>query len=325
MFSLALIGIPIAYLVVLVGLLVRREPGGLGLSLLFFAAAVMTGVWAIDQSRSSTAGIAFLGIPLMGALGGFLGLAFGRWRSSSEPARKIGAWVGLAGALLLVSFNISQGAQTKSKNRTNDNKWAAQSAEIARDRKMIDSALKLNAGRERRYLDSSIRARMNDRAFLIAALPHDSISPALLDTLAASNDLGISLEAVRNPGTDSVTLARVFRTHSVPFYFFQALAAHHHTPPEILRQLYQHPEPMGGLAIWFASNPSTPRDVLDEISKSTDRNVIAQLLENPALDCQMLMRLGVRLTRQSQSDSPDANVMRVTELVPQKCGQKAAQ
>ena len=41
MFSLALIGIPIAYLVVLVGLLVRREPGGLGLSLLFFAAAVI--------------------------------------------------------------------------------------------------------------------------------------------------------------------------------------------------------------------------------------------------------------------------------------------
>src|SRR5205814_6064864 len=103
----------------------------------------------------------------------------GRWRSSSEPARKIGAWVGLAGALLLVVFNISQGAQTRSKNRTNDNKWAAQSAEIARDRKMIDSSLKLNAGRERTYLDSSIRARMNDRDFLIAAIPHDSISPGL--------------------------------------------------------------------------------------------------------------------------------------------------
>src|SRR5439155_3100237 len=120
LFLLALLGIPCAYLVVVVALVIRKDPRGLGLSLLFFAATVTTGVWAILQSRSSTAGIGFLGIPLLGGLAGFLGLAFGRDRTSSQPGTRIMAWLGLAGALLLVSFNIAQGAQTRSKNRVRD-------------------------------------------------------------------------------------------------------------------------------------------------------------------------------------------------------------
>ena len=65
----------------LVTLLVRRDPRGIALSLLIGAATVATGIWSIDQSRSSTAGIGFLVIPMFGALGGFLGLVFGRYRT----------------------------------------------------------------------------------------------------------------------------------------------------------------------------------------------------------------------------------------------------
>src|SRR6185436_16243406 len=117
MFLLALLGVPFAYLVVVVTLAIRNDPRGLGLSLLFFAASIASGVWSILQSRSSTAGLGFLAIPLIGGLSGFLGLAFGRWRGSPEPVRKGMAWVALAGALLIVSFNIAQGAQTRTKNR----------------------------------------------------------------------------------------------------------------------------------------------------------------------------------------------------------------
>ena len=150
MFSLLVVGAPIAYLVVVVVLLIRKEPRGLELSLLFAVISVMTGIWAINQSRSSTAGIAFLGLPLMGALGGFLGLIFGRFRLSAEPSHRFGAWVGLAGALSLVAFNIASGAQERSKNRARDDQWAAQSAEIARDRAMISTALKENPGRPKK-------------------------------------------------------------------------------------------------------------------------------------------------------------------------------
>ncbi len=324
-FFLALIGLPIAYLVVLIGMLIRRDPRGIGVSLLFGAIAVMTGSWAILQSRSSTAGIAFLGILMMGAFAGFLGLAFGRFRTSTNPTHRIGAWVGLAGVLVLASFNIAQGFQTKSKNQGRDVKQAEFSAEIARDREMITSALKANPGRERVWLDSSIRARMSDHAFLLAAIPNDSISPEVLDTLANSPDLNIALEAVRNPNTQAETLERVYRTKSYPDYFFQALAGHRHTPPNVLLDLYRRPQTITGLDIWFAGNPATPREILDKISRTaTDKSIIGALLENPMLDCALLGQVGVNLMRVQHRDADDPNVMRVSEMVPTLCPNKAS-
>ena len=319
-FLVGLLGVPIAYLVVVILLLVRRQPRGVALSALFLAASVITGIWAIKQSRSSTAGIAVLGLPLLGALGGFLGLAFGRYRSSDKAVNRLGALAGLAGALFLVAFNIAQGLQTKTKNRVRDDKQAVYSAEIARDRATIAAALKANPGRERAWLDSAIRTRMKDDAFLLAALPNDSISPELLDTLANSPGLGIALEAVRNPSTRGETLERVFRTKSFPDYFYQALAAHHHTPPNVLLELYRHPGMMTGLAIWFAGNPSTPKEIVGDIARTaTDRNVIGALLENPALDCPTLSLLAVNLMKHQNRDADNPNVMRLNERLPTIC------
>jgi hypothetical protein len=242
-------------------------------------------------------------------------------RPSPEPLHRATAWVALAAAVFLVAFNFAQRTETKNKNTARDQVQAAYSAQIARDKAEIDAALAQNTGHQTAYLDSAIRARMNDRAFLIAALPHDSISPDVLDTLAASPDLNVALEAIRNPATSAETLTRVYRTASYPDYFFQALAAHHHTPSEILRDLYHRPRTISGLDIWFAGNPSTPVDVLDEIAKTTKETfVVAQLIENPALDCKRLSALGVRLTKQPQRDPPDANVMRITERLSTVCG-----
>src|SRR3982074_236928 len=114
------VGVPIAYLVVLITLLVRRHAKLVGLSVMFFGASVAAAIWAIDQSRSSTAGIAFLALPMLGAFGGFLGLAFGRYRSSTEPSQRIGAWAALAAALLLVVYIVTDGLKTKTKNRVSD-------------------------------------------------------------------------------------------------------------------------------------------------------------------------------------------------------------
>jgi uncharacterized membrane protein YjfL (UPF0719 family) len=314
------LGVPIAYLVVLITLLVRGHVKVVGLSVLFFAASVAAAVWAIDQSRSSTAGIAFLALPMLGAFGGFLGLAFGRYRSSAEPARRVGAWAALAAVLLLIVYIVNDGFKTKTKNRVRDDRQAAYSAEIGRDRDSIAAALKANPGRERAWLDSAIRARLKDDAFLLAALPNDSISPEILDTLANSPGLGVALEAVRNKNTSAATLERVFRTKSFPDYFYQALAAHQHTPPNVLLELYRHPGMMTGLAIWFAGNPSSPKEILGDIARTAkDRSVIGALLENPALDCGTLTQLAVNLMKGQNRDADNPNVARLNELLPTVC------
>ncbi|MEA2763789.1 MAG: hypothetical protein QOK07_193 [Gemmatimonadaceae bacterium] len=319
-FLLGLVGVPIAYLVVLITLLVRRQPRGVALSVLLGAASVATGIWAITQSRSSTAGIGFLGIPLLGALGGFLGLAFGRYRPSDQPSRRLGAWAALAGALLLVAFNISQGLHAKAGNRVKDDKQAAYSAKIASDRESIAAGLKENPGRERAWLDSAIRARMKDDTFVFAALANDSVSPDLLDSLANSPGLGIALEAVRNRSTRAATLERVYRKKSYPDYFFQALAAHQNTPSNVMLELYHRPRTIMNLDIWFAGNPSSPKEILGDIARTaTDRNVIGALLENPALDCSTLSQLAVNLMKQQNHDADNPSVMRLNERLPAVC------
>lgn len=321
MFFVALVGIPIAYVAMVLSLLARRSRKGIGLSLLFLVLAAGTAYWGIIQSRSSTAGIGMLGLPFIGAAGGFFGLAFGRWRASTDPGRSVGALLGLGGAVLLVAFNLRAGFKTTAKNRVSDEKQAAYSAEIERDRALIAAGLGQNENRQRAYLDSSIRSRpVTDRAFLIAALENDSISPGILDTLANSNDLNVALQAVRNANTDSATLARVYRTHSYPDYFFQALAGHPHTPPAILREIYTKPRTITGLDIWFARNPATPRDILERIATtSKERFVISSLLQNPALDCALLEQAARNLQAKPHDDTTDNTAAQIQELRPTLC------
>lgn len=317
---LAIIGIPILYLVIVVSLVVKRDLRGVGISLLFAVLAAGSAYWAIKQSRSSTSGIGIILLPGMGALGGLLGLAFGRWRSSTEHTHSLGAFVGLAGAALLVAYNIREGTQTVAKNQSRDVKQQAHSEEIERDRALIAAGLGQNENRQGAYLDSSIRARMKDRAFLIAALENDSVSPELLDTLANSGDLGIALTAVRNPNTARATLRRVYLTASYPDYFFQALAAHPNTPPEIIRELYTRKRTITGLDGWFARNPATPRDVLEKIATSSKSTwAIAQLMQNPALDCPLLEQ-AARNLKAARGDSAKIAAAQVEEARPTVCG-----
>jgi hypothetical protein len=320
MFLWALIGIPVAYLAVLVSLLARRSPRGVVISVVLAALTAGTALWAIFQSRSSTAGIGIIGVPFIGALGGLLGLAFGRWRSSTDAGRSVGALLGLGGAVLLIAFNIREGTKTVEKNQARDETQIAHSAEIERDRALIAAGLGQNEHRQRAYIDSSIRSRIKDRAFLIAALENDSVSPSILDTLATSDDLGIALEAVRNPSTSRATLRRVYFTHSNPDYFFQALAGHPNTPPEIIRELYTKPRTITGLDGWFARNPATPRDVLDKIANSSKSTwAISQLLQNPALDCAMLEEAARNLLA-APSDSATIAAAQIEDVRPTVCG-----
>ncbi len=314
-----LIVVPIAYLVLVVTLLARKTATGVGVSLLFCVLAVGSAYWSIMQSRSSTAGIGLIFLPFYGALGGFLGLAFGRWRSSPEHTHSVAAFLGLAGAVLLVAFNVREGTKTNAKNSVRDEQQTAHSEEISRDRALIAAGLGANENRQRAYLDSSIRARMKDRAFLIAALENDSISPVILDSLASSNDLGIALQAVRNPSTDRATLRRVYLMHTYPDYFVQALAGHSNTPPEIIREIYTKPRTITGLDGWFARNPATPRDVLEKISTTTTSTwAISQLLQNPVLDCPLLDQAARNLSAM-RSDSASQVVTQLDEARPTVC------
>ena len=320
-----LLAIPLAYLATLVMLAIKRDVRGFGVSLLLFAGTALVGWWDITRSRSSTAGIGFLFLPLIASIAGFCGLAFGRWRQSESRQRVTAGWLALAIGVAIIGITLIEGRKTIAKNQMRDTKQAEFSAEIARDRDQIAAALNANQGRQRAWLDSAIRTRMTDRAFLLAALPNDSVSPAVLDTVASGGDLNVTLEAIRNPNARPETLARVYHTASYPDYFFQTLAAHRNTPPEILREIYTKPRTIGGLDIWFAGNPSTPKDILSNIAgKTTDPNVVNALLENPAIDCPTMSALAKNLMKEQNRDADNPNVAKLTERLPTVCANTPA-
>jgi len=312
--------IPLAFVATVVMLAFKRDIRGIAAAAAFFLATLAAGWWAITRSHASTAGIGFLFLPLSASIAVFLGLGFGRGRVSGNTTSRVLAWLGVVAASAIVVSNLVSGMQTIAKNRRRDDEQQRFSAEVWRERTTIADALKAHPGHERVWLDSAVRANIHDRAFLLAALPSDSISPELLDTLASSPDLGVTLEAVRNPNARAETLTRVYRTASYPDYFFQALAAHRNTPPEILRQLYKRPRTITGLEIWFAGNPSTPKEILRDIARKTsDRSVAAALLENPALDCTTLSQLSVNLMKDHNRDADDPAVARLNERLPEVC------
>ena len=314
--------LPAIFAGVVIWLFIKRSTTVALQGLAFAALGVVIVVWDIKQSHSSTAGLGYLGLPFAAAVLGFLGIAQAAARTG-EPNRskRIISLAALGLILVFTALVIREGIHTRAKNATRDTAQAAFSAEVMRDRDSIETALKNRPGSQRAYLDSAIRTRITDRAFLIAALPHDSISAGLLDTLANSPDMGITLEAVRNPNTASSTLERVYRTHTYPYYFFQALAAHRNTSPTILRELYtQRPQQITGLDIWLAGNPSTPKDVLKSLADSaSEGHVIAQLIENPSADCNVLGRLAKTLMQRQKKDADDPNVARLAEKVPEVC------
>lgn len=319
-----LVAIPIAYLFTLAKTVRAKDTRGAPLSLLFFAAAAVTAAWAIDKSRSDWAALGYIGVPLEAALAGLLALAFSRLRGAPSRGQRILAWVALAASVLILEFNVAQATQTASANRAADASDEAHFGQFIRDEKFIAGALKQNPGREREWLDSSIRARMQDSSFLSAALNNDSISPGLLDTLAGSPFQEVALGAASHQGTSGETLAKSFRAHSDSDLFVHALAANRHTPPHILQEIYRRPHNTSGIEISLAGNPATPRDVLRGLGKSASYpETIQMLLRNETLDCPLLREVAAHLAGKGSPLARDYNVARINELMPNLCSDSA--
>src|SRR4051812_5314860 len=105
--ALELGGVPVVYLVLIGGVAIAGKRRGLGVSVALFALTAATGWWAIMQSRSSTAAIGVIFLPLVAGAAGLLGLAYGRSRSSTDrPTRVLGTLCLLAGLALPVSATV---------------------------------------------------------------------------------------------------------------------------------------------------------------------------------------------------------------------------
>ena len=287
---LTILALPIAYVAWLVVLATRRRLADVGLSLLVAVATLAIGAWEILQSRASTAAIGFLFLPPLAAVAGSLALLYaGSRRARSRAIRYLGL-VALVACAAPAVLALRGGERTIAKNASRDADQARRDSAYARYRLQLDTLLAASGDRSADTLEALLRRHRDDREFVLAGLERPQLSTALLDTFARSPDLGIALQAIRNPNASAATLERIYRTHEYRTYFLQALAAHANTPPAILREIRAlRPAPITGLDIWFAGNPSTPRDVLLDLARTSESiDAIRVLVRRPALDCELV-------------------------------------
>jgi hypothetical protein len=293
---LTIFAVPAAYVAWLVALLVKRRGGAVGLSLLVAVATLAAGAWEIQQSRASTAAIGYVFLPTLAAIAGSLALAYPASRNADSRALRLLGVVALVAAALPAVVALAAGRSTVTRNADRDADQARRDDAVLRYQRSLDSLLARVPDRRADTLTALLRAKLGDREFIIAAADEYGVAPALLDSLAQSPDLGVALTAVRNPGTGSATLRRVYHRKQNPSYFFQDLAAHPHTPADILREIHLlRPAPITGLDYWYARNPATPSDVIRDIARTArDPDVMRQLIRHPAVDCHLLAEVAAR-------------------------------
>lgn len=312
----------ILLLLIVVGaayLLLKKRWRGFGWALGAFLLVVLVGIWAIFQSRSSTAAIGILFLPFYGLFAGVMAWLFANLRLAERRGWQVFGWFCLAASLALPVSLAYQGFNSIALNESRDAQYQASLLEMAKNKANLAETLANNPGRESEMIDALIDKHADDRNHLLPILESRFISAEALDHLARSEDLGIALSALRNPNCRAETLVRIYRTHAYPDYFFQALAAHANTPPEILKELFQRPATINGLDRSLASNPATPIEVILEImSKTNESFVVQRLLENPALDCSWLLPIEEALKR-SERPSDSFSVNRLQEWRSTKC------
>jgi hypothetical protein len=311
--------LPLACVAGLIYLLLKKRYRGLFLGLAMFVAAVLVGLWAIFQSRSSTAAIGILFLPFYGLFAAGMGWLSANLCCAQRKALRVLGWFCLAAALAVPPILAYQGFASIALNAGRDAQHKANLAEIERNKRVIAEVLGRNPGRESEIINALIGEHASERNFLLPLLDSKFVSPDALDSLARSDDLGISLSAVRNPNCRPATLERIYRTHSNPDYFFQALAAHENTPPNILIDLYRRPVTISGLDRSLASNPAVPKEILLEIATKTRESfVIQRLLQNPRLDCALLGSIEEAL-QGSERPKDSFSVARIQELKSGQC------
>lgn len=251
---------------------------------------MLVGWWAISRSRSSTAGIGVIFLPILAAVSASLVLAYGASRRTRDRTLRGLGIVALCAAMAPAATELVRGRRIIQRNAERDADQARRDDALVRHRARLDTLLASAGGRAADTFASLLRMKANDREFVLAALERDVVSPGAIDTLARSSDLGIALQAIRNPRAMPATLEWVYRSSQYPMYFYQALAAHANTPPDILREIHRlRPAPIAGLDISFAGNSSAPTDVLRDVARTSESiDAVRTLLRHPALDCAMI-------------------------------------
>jgi hypothetical protein len=248
----------------------NSKPKKIGLlwGLLAFAVTIAAGAWAILQSRSSTAGIGFLFLPLPACVSAFGGWLAQRFLGKSVPLLILGLALAAAPPLNL----LRAGTLIIQKNSEGDRLAQESQKKLEGYRGEIRASLAQHKGAEGAALSQFFEAHRADREAILAGLESEFVELKWLEQFSTGQNMGYQLVVVRNKNT----------------------------PPQLLEQIWQmavqtaYP---GYLAVDLARNPKTPANVLEQVAKEVNLLLPQAILAHPVLNCATLANLKAMLEK----------------------------
>lgn len=290
-------------------------------ALIAFGIFILFGGYSILQSRSSTAGIGFLFLPIVSLLPGAIGFALGKFHTDYRLKKQNGIPVVLQKVVMIVlsvliivpfAWQANQLEETITKNNASDKENTRQREAIKSYTQSLKQLLSENPGREAQILEDKA-SQSDDRTKLIPIAQNKYASPVLLNKLSQSEDYGVVLSVVRNRNTEPETLEWIYNNHSYPAYFYNGLAANPITPLYIVREIYNMRQQNTGIVLSLARNPSLPDEILVQLINEPNKHLLRRLLDRTHIRCAHL-----DLIWESINKIKDSDISRVVKKLENK-------
>lgn len=264
--------------------------------ILAFGFFLLLGGYSILQSRSSTAGIGFIFLPIIALLPGGIGFVLGKIhteylhrKKNNKPVAIQKSSLIIFSLLVIVPFiwQVSALFNTISKNNSRDIEAARQREAIKNNIRKLDNLLSESPGREEDILKEKA-SKTEDRTELIPIAKNKHASSEILNKLSRSANFGVVLSVARNRNTAENTLEWIYKNHTYPPYFYADLSSNPNTPKKILRELYEKRSQNTGIALQLARNPKLPEDVLNKLTNEPRKYVLRDILDRSNITCEQV-------------------------------------
>ncbi len=248
-------------------------------------------LWAISQSRSSTAAVGLLFTPILAGLT-FLALWIAsRAQGSSSLFRKRLGYLGYAVVLGLTVWILKNGFETRTRNAARDELQKVSREAHEEKRRFLKHMLNSATADRTNRLEQFIMQHEGDDQWIAAALEFEEVTSARLEKIALSKKFEVRIVSHENAAPQLIE--RLYREHPNKAYLAPAVARSKNSPEPLLREL-DLANTDRSLDNSFVSNPSAPIDILERISKTANSYQMQQLLENRKTNCLIAQNLGAR-------------------------------
>ncbi|GEM_PF-3579798 len=246
--------------------------------------------WGVLQSRSSTAAIALVFIPIFASSCGLLTFAFFYARSKANLVFNTFAGLSVLGIFIIYGFGAYAGISEK---RINDEKDQLLNA-INEQTRWINSHSPAHQGKENEWLKQELESHKNDLSFQVAAVRSAFLEDDSLRQLAESTDNRNLLSTiVVHKKVTPITLESIFKKHGFNDKLDVSFSMNSSTPTAILDTIYSRSTFTDQ---WLASNLNTSKASLRKIATIKKMTTLIPLSHRNDLECISLKQMKTSLS-----------------------------